>query len=334
MSIRLEACVLALALGGPALADAALLDGLVACYPFNGNAQDVSGNANHGALGGNVAPTTDRYGNPNSAYLFDGTSSWILVPDSPSLHSPTTPVTQAAWVSLNGVSLVGAGFNPVLMKSATSENGFMYRLTADPQGFAAAYNNWNASYGTPAAIGTGAWHFVAVTYDGAKVRQYLDGVPADSIPVVLTMTTDTRPLMIGYDTPGVLECMNGKIDDVWIFNRALSGPEIAQLYSSNPVGVDGKVRASLALSTPFPSPANGNQAIGFTLPVASTVELDVFDAAGRHVRRIALGTSPAGAHTVSWDGRDARGSRVPPGVYLFRLAAGTECAVRRGIRVR
>src|SRR5262249_1271476 len=63
----------------------------VASYPFNGNANDVSGNSNHGILGGETTKptlTTDRFGNPNSAYLFGGyyNKNWIEIPNSPSLH--------------------------------------------------------------------------------------------------------------------------------------------------------------------------------------------------------------------------------------------------------
>jgi len=58
---------------------------LVAFYPFNGNANDSSGHNNNGTVYG-AALTTDRQGNPNSAYFFDGTSSYILVPNSPSLN--------------------------------------------------------------------------------------------------------------------------------------------------------------------------------------------------------------------------------------------------------
>lgn len=67
----------------------------VASYPFNGNADDVSGNLNHGILGGetnNPALTTDRYGVPNSAYEFGGyyNKNWIQVPNSPTLQFGNT----------------------------------------------------------------------------------------------------------------------------------------------------------------------------------------------------------------------------------------------------
>ena len=58
--------------------DEPINNGLIAFYPFNGNAQDESGNINHGDIDGAVL-TTDRFGNPNSAYYFDGTDDRIIL---------------------------------------------------------------------------------------------------------------------------------------------------------------------------------------------------------------------------------------------------------------
>jgi hypothetical protein len=54
-------------------------NGLLACYPFNGNANDESGNENHGSVFG-ATLTSDRLGNPNSAYEFDGSDDYIMIP--------------------------------------------------------------------------------------------------------------------------------------------------------------------------------------------------------------------------------------------------------------
>jgi hypothetical protein len=85
---KLVACMVVLSLGllfGPVHAD--LNDGLVAHYPFNGNANDESGNGNHGMVNG-ATLTEDRFGNIDSAFHFDG-RSYIVVPSSPSLESPS-----------------------------------------------------------------------------------------------------------------------------------------------------------------------------------------------------------------------------------------------------
>jgi len=86
-------------------------NGLVAYYPFNGNANDPSGHANNGTVNGAVL-ATDRFGNANSAYSLDGVSSLIAVPDSPSLRVSNN-ITVSCGVNFSqtnkGVKLVGKG---------------------------------------------------------------------------------------------------------------------------------------------------------------------------------------------------------------------------------
>ncbi|RKY55315.1 MAG: hypothetical protein DRP89_03575, partial [Candidatus Neomarinimicrobiota bacterium] len=71
-------------------------NGLVAYYPFNGNANDESGNGNDGTVNG-ATLTTDRFGNENSAYSFDGVDDYIMVQDSPELQFGTNDFTIALW---------------------------------------------------------------------------------------------------------------------------------------------------------------------------------------------------------------------------------------------
>ena len=74
--------------------------GLIAHYTLDGHAQDASPHANHGSPGATLVATTDRFGTPGAAYEFNGTNSYITVPNSASLASPTTAITMSAWVLL------------------------------------------------------------------------------------------------------------------------------------------------------------------------------------------------------------------------------------------
>jgi hypothetical protein len=78
-----------------------------------------------------------------------------------------------------------------------------------------------------------------------------------------------------------------------------------------------------ALEQNRPNPFAGITTIRFALPTASPVRLMVFDLMGRRVRTLALGSFIAGYHSVGWDHRDASGNLVRPGVYLYRLIAGS-----------
>src|SRR5205823_4913871 len=132
-----------------------------------------------------------------------------------------------------GVSKVGSAYDPIIMKSTLTENAFMYRLSADLGSFGSAYGNWNNQTNAAATFSTNHWYFLAATFDGAKVRYYLNGTPLDSAAFAYTMTADSRALTIGADVPGVLEIFNGKIDDVRLYNRALSPGEVMSLYTQS-----------------------------------------------------------------------------------------------------
>ena len=145
---------------GNLFAQVNLDSGLVAFYPFQGNANDESGNGNNGTVMGAI-PTTDRFGIDSAAYEFDGTSSYITVPSSPSLESPDTALTQAAWIYLYGWSLVGQqGVGPIIMKSNSGNNAFQYRLSIGVDGINTAINNWNNAVLIPDTLNFNEWYFI------------------------------------------------------------------------------------------------------------------------------------------------------------------------------
>jgi hypothetical protein len=321
-------------LSGLHAAHADITTGLIARYPFDGNANDISGNSNNGSLVGAVASTTDRFGLPNRAYSFNGSNTYVLVPASISLNSPTTACTQAGWAYQYGVSTVGSGFNPLIMKSNTSENAFMYRMITNPDYVGAAFNNWNTAQSAGQTTVLNTWHHFATVFNGATVKYYRDGVYLGSQPMVMTITADNRPLTIGADVPGVLEIFNGKIDDVCIYNRALSDSDILELYDqATPTAVSGAA-LPFKLGYSSPNPSSGVSSVEFVLDSEQVVQLDVFDVAGRRVRSLESGLRTAGAHRVTWDGRRDNGNSSPSGVYFFRLKSGNHVLTSRVVRVR
>ena len=79
----------------------------------------------------------------------------------------------------------------------------------------------------------------------------------------------------------------------------------------------------LALAT-RPNPSSGPTGVGYVLPRSSPVRLSIFDLRGRRVAMLVDRVEPAGPHEVTWNGKDSRGDRVTPGVYLVRLETGAE----------
>jgi hypothetical protein len=316
-----------LALALPLSSHADITTGLMARYPFSGNADDVSGNGNHATVEGAATLTADRFGVPNSAFDlgFNNSSSYLWAPSSPSLSAPTTAVTQAAWIYMSDAT----GWNPILMKSISGENAFMYRMLAASTYVCVAYGNWNIAACTGATIPLNEWHHVATTFNGSSVRFFVDGVPIHTAPLVVTMTPDTRPLAIGFDYPGLPEYFKGKLDDVALYARALSESDILELYSDATSVPGPQAEGLLVMSPPFPNPTRGGVSVDLDLPVSQPVRLGMYDASGRIVGSLFDGALEHGRHALRWN---AEG--LASGVYFLRLESAGGSQVSKVVLAR
>jgi hypothetical protein len=194
----------------------------VAYYPFNGNANDVSGNGNHGTVNG-ATLTTDRFGNTNSAYSFNGTSNYIEVPSSVSLQSPgiTNAITQSAWIK------------PIVASTITMKStggSFSYSMGMNMTTIGQNYNDYSVNYGSSFTFIPNTWYFVAVTFDGTTMSNYVNGILLSSAVSTHTISSNTSPLVIGADFPGLVEYFQGDIDELKIYNTALTATQIEQNY--------------------------------------------------------------------------------------------------------
>jgi hypothetical protein len=198
-----------------------LNDGLVAHYPFNGNAQDATGNGNDGTVNG-ATLTVDRFGNADSAYSFDKNGkNYISVPDHQMLRP--TQLTVATWVE----PVSSAKWNTVLMKSTGGSWGGGYGITyynTTEIGFYITQYNKNRLLGK---IDLKKWSHIVGTFDGSTMKLYINGElvgPSSGIKI----NHSTAPLYFGKSSSAYY--WDGKIDDIRIYNRALSEDEIKTLY--------------------------------------------------------------------------------------------------------
>ena len=195
--------------------------GLVAYYPFSGNARDSSGNGNHGTVNG-ATLTADRHGVASSAYSFDGVNDTISVPDSQSLQGISSTVTIAAWAKMSSSSGV----------LALVDRGGVCRLEIYPSSmrFELGRPNTILSMNTnPFSVGT--WVHVAMTYDGAVVKCYINGALSQQWTTNESYSSVQGATMsIGADPFASTEYMTGSLDEIYIYNRALNAAEIQQLY--------------------------------------------------------------------------------------------------------
>jgi len=200
-----------------------LNDGLVAYYPFNGNANDESGNGNNGTVTG-ATLTTDRFGNPDSAYHFTGGSDKIDCGNS-LVFDYMDGVSYAGWIYPEDNSS-----RYILRKWVdTHEDKF---LSLSSTGKFCLYL-WSGVPGicSPQTIRTNRWTHVAGTYDGTTANVYVNGKRANSLDCPGGVSNSTGHMMLGY-TFEDFEANNfiGKLDDIRVYNYALSAQEVKRLF--------------------------------------------------------------------------------------------------------
>src|SRR3990172_11283700 len=161
------------------VAFADLKDGLVAYYPFNGNANDESGNGNNGTVYG-ATLTTDRFGNANSAYDFDGNDN-IVVPDSNTLDL-TTHFTLAAWVKPHSL-MNDPAQGGIISKNGDYgvNNGYQLGITNSNTQIWCLFNADGESWPgnkllARAIVPVNEWSHIACTYDNDTLRIFHNGI--------------------------------------------------------------------------------------------------------------------------------------------------------------
>lgn len=206
-----------------------LLDGLVGYWKLDessGNATDYSGNSNTGTPTG---VTQGASGKINTAYTFAGGGSSYLDCGTNASLRMTAAGTLSAWVyqttSNNYATVIGND------DFDTDRHGynFFIRLNGTISlelASASASQSVNGS-----TISNNSWHHIAATWDGTNVHIYIDGVDGGANSQTVTPTANTASFKIGNASIGSYDYV-GTVDEVGVWNRALTGAEITSLYNS------------------------------------------------------------------------------------------------------
>ncbi|MEO5333048.1 MAG: fibronectin type III domain-containing protein [Magnetococcus sp. YQC-5] len=213
------------------------VEGLVGYWPFNGNANDESGNGNHGTVyRATLAP--DRFGQANKAYQFNGVDNYINITSNKSLN-PTNQLTISFWIKINNFTKTPSY---IFYKAGQTIDEFKnreYTVFLNPTGFhiATAGDNKGQHYYDTNPVTKGEWihcaiiidrihHLVQFFINGAMINEYTDSYSS--------FNNNNYDLRLGLGDDRVfadLSPFSGFLDNIRMYNRALSKADIQILYS-------------------------------------------------------------------------------------------------------
>ena len=217
---------------------------------------DASGNGNSGACG-SACPTLGAAGKVGTAASFNGTSSQIIVPDSPSLR--LNQFTVALWVFPTQQK---SDYQLLVAKEDSSAANRNYGLYIVPNSLRVRYSVWAGDCATKLAANSSgqmalnAWNYIVFTYDGATAALYLNGVLDSATPALAgTLCQAAVPVKIGMETSVFLP-FSGSLDDIQIYAQAWTAAQVAGLY--NPRAADWKLDEPSGATAFADASGNGN----------------------------------------------------------------------------
>ncbi len=295
----------------------------VAYYPFNGNANDESGLGNHGVIHG-ATLTADRFGNANSAYYFDGVDDHIRVPNHASLNF-RDEISVSFWMKIG--QFFGREAYPI--SHGNWENRWKVSITPDNRTI-----RWTikTDYGVNSGIKdldsqtqlvTDTFYNITVLYNGSAFEIYINGELDTSSSWSGLILPTTIDLTIGQVLPNNPDYnFKGVLDDIRIYNYALSVEEIQNIYNESASIKEPRdyLTESQILQT-YPNPFANSIAIDYFLTGRGSIltTLNVYNVSGQLIKTLVNEEKRAGRHKVLWDGKDSSRRLLSNGIYFLRL---------------
>jgi len=285
---------------------------LVAYYPFSGNANDSSGN-NFNGFAQNVTPVPDRFGTPNSAYSFDGSTSYIQVANNQLLNFQNA-ITLNFWMTTG--YLYTREQYPISHGNWT--NRWKVSITNDKIRWTVKTTTGVKDLDSETFIVLDSLYMVTCLYNGSDYEVYINGQLDAFSSFSGTILASPVNLTIGQDIPGDYNYnFYGVLDDIRIYNYGLPLNKIESFYDL-PVSVKQEhapiIPVKSILYANYPNPFNPSTTISFSLNKKSHITLDIFNPIGERVARLLNEDLSAGPHLVKWNA-----SNLPSGVYIGSL---------------
>ena len=227
-------------------------DGLVGFWGFNGNAVDESGNGNDGVVYG-ATLTTDRNGEVDRAYEFDGATNYIDCGSLGQIPGTVSDITQSAWFLaptdqspyckmsiMSRRQSLGEGW-PTIGAGADGGSSFppvdQAYFFLNASGYITGVQN--ALYSSDVTT-DGNWHFIVGTKSGSTYKMYFDGELQGTYVDDYSLTSNSN-LLMGHEAFWGFNCerwFSGKLDEIGIWDRALSEAEVLALFVGCSLSLD------------------------------------------------------------------------------------------------
>lgn len=222
-----------------------LNSGLIRNFEFSGDSKDSSAYSGHLNVTG-ATLTTDRDSNTDAAYAFDGAGDSLTDSTSTDLQL-SGDMSFSSWINLNSI---GSGTIVDMSNTGDTQNAnILYKIRMSTTGDITYTHEYNAGanqdYSYNTNLVSGQWYHVVFTRDSSAntVELYIDGALFDTY----TYTEDPNGGTTGFFSIGSNSSnndLNGKIDDVKMYNRVLTASEISQLYGDGSTGGESRIESS------------------------------------------------------------------------------------------
>lgn len=232
-----------------------IVDSLVVYYNFSDTIQDVSGHENHGQLYGNPQKTTDRFGNLNGAYYFDGDQDHIAMPTAIDIRTyPWTLYLEFTFdtLTLDAVDIFAdnSTFNEIFFETATTTGGAINEIRG--------YNNNGAYFNSDYIIEPNTWYGLSMVRTVDSLTLYMNG----------EKITSSAQFFFNGPAPNKYFCFKrtgwwntwgkGKLDEIRFYNRALNTEEQQMLWSNTPTQMKNILQEVREATYIYPNPTRQN----------------------------------------------------------------------------
>lgn len=310
-------------------------NGLVLYLPFSGNELDYSASLNNGIIS-NVALSSDRFNQSNSAYYFNGSNSFLT---TTKIVTNPYPVNISLWFltsSTKGGWLIGFGQNQYGLSNTHDRNLYM---TNDGKLIWGVWSGNRDYLKTLESFNDGKWHHIIASIQNNGMYLYVDGKLNTSNNAYRVAENFSGYWKIGYEsldywpeTPSSFY-FNGTLDDIRIYNRELSNEEISLLFNESTVTSvtpsSTIIPDDYSLFQNYPNPFNPTTIIRFSIPSRSMANIKIYDLMGREIRTLINEELSPGNYEINFDG-----SELASGIYFYKLQTAINSITKKMILMK